>query len=89
MAIVYTHSLDNIVKKEVELLKANNNNNHVTQPAGHVSLDAHQDAVGFLGCKRTLLSHTELFIQKHSQVFLPKAFLNPLPTQPVLVLQMC
>lgn len=85
MAIVYTHSLDSIVKKQVELLKANNNNNHVTQPAGHVSLDADQDAVGFLGCKGTLLSHIGLFIQNHSQVFLSKACLNPLPTQPVLV----
>lgn len=61
MTIVYTHSLENILKKEVELLKANNNN-HVTQPAGHVSLDADHDAVGFLGCKCTLLSHIELFI---------------------------
>lgn len=61
MTIVYTHSLDNIVKREVELLKANNNN-HVTQPAGHMSSDADQDAVGFLGCKHTLLSHIELFI---------------------------
>lgn len=40
MTTVYTHSLNNIVKKEVELLKANNNNNHITQPAGPVSLDA-------------------------------------------------
>jgi len=27
------------------------------QPAGHASLGAAQDTVGFLGCKRTLVAH--------------------------------
>jgi len=33
---------------------------HVPHPAGHTSLDAAQDTVGFLGYKRTLLAHVEL-----------------------------
>jgi len=36
--------------------------NHLPQPAGHASLAAAQDTVGFLGCKRTLSAHVELLI---------------------------
>jgi len=34
--------------------------NHLPQPAGHASLDATQDMVGFLGCECTLPGHAEL-----------------------------
>jgi len=39
--------------------------NHLPRPAGHDSLDAAQDMVGFLGCKRTLLAHVELLIHQY------------------------
>jgi len=34
--------------------------NPLPRPAGHASLDAAQDTVGFLGCQRTLPAHVEL-----------------------------
>jgi len=58
--------------------------NHLPRPAGHASLDAAQDTVGFLGCKRTLLAHVELCVHQYPQVLL-RAALEPLPAQPVLV----
>jgi len=39
--------------------------NHLSQPVGHVSLDAAQDMVGFLGCKHTLPAHVELLIHQY------------------------
>jgi len=59
--------------------------NHLSRPAGHASLDAAQDTVGFLGCKRTLPAHVEFLIHQYPQVFLFRAALEPLSTQPVLV----
>ena len=34
--------------------------NPLPRPAGHASLDAAQDVVGFLGCECTLPAHVEL-----------------------------
>ena len=34
---------------------------HLPGPAGHDSLDAAQDTVGFWGCEDTLLAHVQLF----------------------------
>jgi len=50
--------------------------NHLSQPAGHTALDAAQDMVGLLGCKRTLLDHINLFIHHYPQVLLLRAALN-------------
>ena len=36
--------------------------NHLPQPAGHTSLDAAQDMVGFLGCELKLLAHSQFSI---------------------------
>jgi len=40
--------------------------NHLHGPAGHTSLDAVQDTVGLLGCKRTLPDHVDLLINSNS-----------------------
>ena len=60
--------------------------NHLPRPGGHASFDAAQDAVGFLGCKRTLPGHVELLVTQHPQVLLCRAALSPLNAQPVFVL---
>jgi len=39
-----------------------------------------------MGCKRTLLGHSELFTNHHPQVLLLRAALNPFSAQPVFVL---
>ena len=59
--------------------------NPLPRPAGHSSLDAAQDTVGFLGCECTLSAHAQLFIHQHLQVLLLRAALEPLSAQPVLV----
>jgi len=59
--------------------------NHLSRPTGHAALDAAQDMVGFLGCKRTLPAHAELLIHQHPQVLLLRAAQEPLSAQPVLV----
>ena len=62
--------------------------NHLPQPPGHTSLDASQDMVGPLDCKRTLPAHVEFFINQHSQILLLRAApKQPFPTQPVAVLE--
>jgi len=43
--------------------------NHLPRPAGHASLDAAQDAVGFLSCEHTLSAHQQLFIHQSPQSF--------------------
>jgi len=58
--------------------------NPLPRPAGHAALDAAQDAVGFLGCQRTLPAHA-MSIHRSPQVLLLRAALEPLSTQPVLV----
>ncbi|KAK4816043.1 hypothetical protein QYF61_011051 [Mycteria americana] len=58
---------------------------HLPQPTGHASFDAAQDMVGFLGCKRTLLAHVQLFIHQYPQVLLHRAALNPFIPQLVLI----
>ncbi|KAK4830883.1 hypothetical protein QYF61_013812 [Mycteria americana] len=60
--------------------------NHLPRPAGHASFDAAQDTVGLLGCKRTLLAHVQLSIHQYPQVPLPRAALNHIIPQPVLIL---
>ncbi|KAK4808270.1 hypothetical protein QYF61_020751 [Mycteria americana] len=60
--------------------------NPLPRPAGHAALDAAQDTVGFLGCKRTLLAHVQLFIHQYPQVLLLRAALNPFIPQPALIL---
>ncbi|KAK4829041.1 hypothetical protein QYF61_001846 [Mycteria americana] len=57
--------------------------NHLPRPAGHAAFDAAQDAVGFLGCERTLPAHAQLFIHQYPQVLLCRAVLNPFMAQPV------
>ena len=42
--------------------------NHILQPAGHSSLDATEDTVGFLICKHTLLVRVASFIMKQKCV---------------------
>ena len=59
---------------------------HLLEPAGHVSFDAVQDTIIFLGCKGTLLAHVQLPIHHYRQVFFGKAALNPFIPQLVLVL---
>ena len=59
--------------------------NPLPRPAGHISPDAAQDTVGFLGCERTLLAHSQFSIHQQRQVLL-RAILNPLISQPVFVL---
>jgi len=59
--------------------------NPLPHPAGHASLDASQDTVGFLGCRCTLLAHVDLLIHRYPQVLLLSAALKPLSAQPVLV----
>jgi len=61
--------------------------NHLPRPAGHASLDAAQDTIGFLGCEHTLLDPVQLFIHWHPQVLLSKAALNPFIPQPVLIME--
>ncbi|NXN98079.1 BDP1 factor, partial [Rhinopomastus cyanomelas] len=58
--------------------------NHLSQPAGHTS-DAAQDPVCPLGRKCTLPAHVEPLIHKQPQVLLPRATLQPVTAQPVLV----
>ncbi|KAK4818202.1 hypothetical protein QYF61_008586 [Mycteria americana] len=58
--------------------------NHLPRPAGHASFDAAQDAVGFLGCKCTLLAHVQLFIHQYLQVLLRRAALYHIIPQPIL-----
>ncbi|KAK4816491.1 hypothetical protein QYF61_017452, partial [Mycteria americana] len=45
-----------------------------------------QDAIGFLGCKLTLLAHTQFFVHQYTQVLLSRAPLNQFIPQPVLIL---
>ncbi|CAM9606029.1 unnamed protein product, partial [Bubo scandiacus] len=52
----------------------------------HTCLDAGLDMVGFLGCKCTLLAHSQCSIHKYLQVLLCRAALNPLIAQTVFVL---
>ncbi|PKU43223.1 hypothetical protein llap_6461 [Limosa lapponica baueri] len=59
--------------------------NYLPRSAGHASFDAAQDMVGFLGCKHTLLAHTQLFIYRYSQILLLRAALNVFIPQPVLI----
>jgi len=61
--------------------------NHLPCPAGHASLDAAQDTVGFLGCKYTLPAHVELLIHQYPQVLLLRAALEPLSSQPLFVFE--
>lgn len=50
------------------------------------AFDAAQDTDSFLGCKCALPAHIEIFAHEHPQMFLPRASLDPVSLQPVLVL---
>ena len=52
----------------------------------HASFDLAQDTIGSLVYKRTLLTHTELFIHQYPQVLLQRPALNPLIPQLVLIM---
>ena len=50
---------------------------HLPRPAGHTSLDATQDTVGPLGCKRTLPALVESLINQHSEILLLRTAFKP------------
>jgi len=58
---------------------------HLLLLAGHTAFGAAQDMAGLLGCKRTLMSHVQLFIHQYPQALLFRAALNPFIPQPVLI----
>jgi len=60
--------------------------NPLLRSAGHVAFDAGQESVDLLGCQRALSDHVQLFIHQYPQVLLDGAALNPLISQPVLIL---
>lgn len=49
---------------------------HFTDPAGHIAFDTAQDKADFLVCEHTLLAHVEHLINEHPQVLLIRADLN-------------
>ncbi|KAK4816292.1 LOW QUALITY PROTEIN: hypothetical protein QYF61_014590 [Mycteria americana] len=52
--------------------------NHFPQPAGHASLDAAQDTVGLLGCKRTLSAHPQVLFRRAAlNHIIPQLVLKP------------
>ena len=53
-------------------------NSNLPLPAGHLSFDAAQDAVGILGFMHTPLAHVQLLIHQDFQVLLPRAALQVL-----------
>ncbi|KAK4810597.1 hypothetical protein QYF61_007334 [Mycteria americana] len=57
--------------------------NHFPSPAGHAIFDTSQDAIGFLGRLGTLLAHIQAAVNKHPQVLLCQAALQPLFPKPV------
>ena len=46
-------------------------------PTGHISFDAAQDRVGFLGLEGTFLAHVQLAIHQYPQVLLSRAVIYP------------
>jgi len=58
---------------------------HPLCPAGHISFDAAQYIIDFLGCKGTLLAHVHLTIYLNLQLF-SRAVLYPFIPQIVLVM---
>jgi len=53
--------------------------NPLHRPAGHASLDAAQDMIGFLGCKNTLPAHAKRLIHQYPQVLPHRNFPSPCP----------
>ncbi|KAK4817635.1 hypothetical protein QYF61_021781 [Mycteria americana] len=53
---------------------------HFPSPAGHTIPDTSQDAIGHLG---TLLAHTQLAVNQHSQILFHQAAFQPLFPKPV------
>lgn len=51
----------------------------------HPPLDAAQDTIGLLGCRRTLLAHVQSFTHQYPQVLFRRGTLNPFIPQPVLI----
>ena len=50
---------------------------HFLRSADHVSSDALQDAVGFLGCEGLLPTHVQPAISQYLRVVFGRAELNP------------
>lgn len=59
---------------------------HLSWPAGHVSVYAAKDTIGFLGCECTLLAHGRFFIHQHPQAIFQTAAQNPFIPQNISVL---
>ncbi|KAK4830124.1 hypothetical protein QYF61_008551 [Mycteria americana] len=70
--VLGTPELDTVLQEGSHRVEGEN---HLPRPAGHTSFYAAQGTIGVLGCKRTLLSHV--------QVFIHQAALNPFIPQPV------
>jgi len=60
--------------------------NHLSQLAGHISFDAAQSMINFLGCKSKLLACVQCFIHQYAQVLLCRSAFNEFSPPPVLVL---
>jgi len=50
---------------------------HLPCPGGHAAFDVAQDAIGFLGCKGTLLADAPPALCKYPQVLSSRAVLHP------------
>ncbi|KAK4813348.1 hypothetical protein QYF61_026644 [Mycteria americana] len=57
--------------------------NHFPSPAGHITPDTSQDAIGFLGHLGTLQAHTHPAVNQHPQVLFCRAAFQPLLPKPV------
>lgn len=58
---------------------------HLPHPAGHISFDADQYTVGFLGYDSTLLAPIQLAIHMYYQVIFSRDVLHPYIPQLVLI----
>ena len=58
---------------------------NLPRPAGHIPVDAPQDAIGLLGSQGTLLAHGQLVIHQDTQVPLHRAALQYVRSKPALV----
>ena len=75
-------SLDTVLQMEPHKGRVEGNH-HLFLPAGHLSFDAGQDAVGPLGLKYMLLAHVQLLVHQDPQVFLCRAALTEFFSQSV------
>jgi len=59
---------------------------HLPQPAGHVSFDAAQDAVSFLGYDGTVLAHVQFTIHQYTQILLVRIVHYTFVPQVILIM---